>query len=493
MIEHSSTFSNSGIFSISPNHKLYGTLSMNGPSSLLRVWSDSELGLDSHHVQTITGVLDNQMKVTLIDCLRSKSGRRYGDGDFSHYVEFFPHYGIVGSRCFSSSDEFILNISLVLDDAPTLFCDRRSFGSVIVKSDDLEKLRSLDSFEKVPFEYEEPILGYFTGNREIFSAETVIGTISAWNSPSFNAGSPTGVYINNTISVEMDFAHPVDVRDMETRIGKLLRFLEVIVGRPQNLVEVKVSLDQDRRESSTVYINLYPTTERGSDSGESDSHDILIDAVSEPDKFANLMCAWLRCDDTWKAARYRFSDGWRKQNSFDPDRMVGAANMFDLLPSDAVPKEVPLPIDLSTAIEESRELFRGLQKSSKRDAVLGFLGRIKRQSLKDKIRYRSTFITNVIGEWIQDLDRVTDAAVELRNFYVHGDTPDRKRARLERSLGFLTRTLEFVFCASDLLEIGWDLGSWYRRPKVAGHPFCDYLHAYDHNLSVFESHYKSPG
>ena len=494
MTEHDGTFSNSGVFSIFPDHELYGTLSLTGPSSVLRLWSNCDLGLESYNVQTITGVLDDQKRVSLIDCLKLTSGRRFGEGHFSHSVEFFPHYAIVGSQCFSYSDEFISNVSIVVDDATTLFCDRWSFGSEIIKSNDMEKLRSLESFKKVPFEYESPIVGYFTGKREIFSAQTVIGAVSAWNLPGISLGGPAGVHIRNKITVDLDFATPVNISELEIRIGKMLRFLEIIVGRPQNLLEVKIShINGDRHESSSVFLNMHRGVGRGLENDDRGFYDILIDAVREPDEFASLMSAWLRRDDTWQAARFRFSEGWRKQSEYDPDRIVGSANMFDLLPSDAIPVDTPLPNDVDEAVKQFRECFVRLRKSPKRDAVLSFLGRVRKQSLKEKIRYRSRFITDVIGDRIKELDQITDAAVELRNFYVHGDSPDRGTWKLEKFLSFLTNTLEFVFCASDLVELGWDLNSWYRRPKLAGHPFSNYVHSYDQNFSAFKSHYKSSG
>lgn len=494
MNEEKTAFSKNGIFDVFPNRKMYGTLSIDGPSSILRVWSDCELVFESYRVQTITGVLDNQKRVTLIDCLKFKSGSTYGDGDFSHYVEFFPHYGIVGARCFSSSDEFISNVSLVVDGAPTLFCDTRSFGSVILESKDVEKLRSLKAFKGVPFEYERPIVGYFTGKREIFSAETVFGTVSAWNLPGFNMGGPTGVFIRNKISIDLDFVNPVDIREMETRIERVVRFIEVIVGRPQNLNEVNIShIDGDRTERSTVYLNMFCNVDIRLEESDRDFYDILIDAVREPDIFANLLCAWMRREETWNAARFRFSEGWRKRNAYDADRIVGAANMFDLLPSDAIAEDMPLPDEVDEAIRQSRDCFLALQQSPKRDAVLSMLGRVRKQSLKEKIRYRSRFIADVIGDRIKELDQVTDAAVELRNFYVHGDSPDQERWKLEKFLGFLTDTLEFVFCASDLAELGWDLGSWCRRSKLAGHPFTNYVHGYAENLTAFKSHVKSSG
>ena len=85
------------------------------------------------------------------------------------------------------------------------------------------------------------------------------------------------------------------------------------------------------------------------------------------------------------------------------------------------------------------------------------------------------------------MDRITDAAVDLRNLLVHGGQPDQKAKKLREHLVFLTDTLEFVFCASDLVELGWDIQSWTQKSKLYGHPFCIYLDGYKKNLSEFNS------
>lgn len=494
MKENTGRFSRNGFFSISPECKLSGTLSLNGPDSVLHLWADHPFSAESPRVQTITGELDNQKKVSLIDCINIGGKRFFGVRDPWHHCKFFPHYVIVGNRHFSDSAKVIAGTSFVVDDATTLFDDRKSFGSLILKSDDLKKLNSLDVFNEIPFTEESPVIAYYTGKHEIFSADTVIGRVSARHAPSFDIGGPTGVSIRNKIFVDIQFNNPVNILGLDSRIRQVLRFFETVIGRPQNLLEVNIMhMGETAPESSSVYINMYPNRDRDIENRDPDSRDSLIDAAAAPEKFADLTCAWLERDETWRTARLRFSAGWRKQRNYDPDRIVGAANMFDLLPKEALPDDVSLPSELVAAVQECRERFEKLQESPKRDAVLGVLGRIKKQSLKKKIRYRSQFIVNGIGNYIKEIDVATDAAVELRNLYVHGDDGPNQKTKLVGFNNFLTDTLEFVFCASDLVESGWDIAAWHRRPKSVGHPFFNYLYGYAENLSKLKSHYKGSG
>lgn len=474
-----------GFFSVSADRELNGTLSLDGCSSLLHLWSHDLFDINLPERNTITGILENQQKVSLINCVNAGVSRSFGRVGVSQHYNFFPHYVVVGNRHFSHSEKFISRVSIVVDDTSVLFHDRFSFGTNIVKSSEIETLSSLETFDNRSFN-ENSIIAYYTGKEEIFSADTTIGNVSARNAVSFNFGGPTGAHIDNKIFVRLSFPDLVDVAEMNQRIQKVLRFLEIIAGRPQNLLKVNIiDMDQDPPTSFDVYINMQSNWDRETGNREPHFHDILIDAVAQPTKFAELICAWLERDESWRIARARFSTAWGKQRNYDPDRLIAAANMFDLLPKEALPENVPLSSELEEAIQESIRLFEGLLQGEEIDSVRNALGRIKHLPLKQKIRHRSRVLTNLIGPYIPDIDLVTDAAVNLRNFYVHGN--GRKRDKLGQFQTFLTDTLEFVFCASDLAELGWDVASWCRNPKGAGHPFCVYLQNYQDELSKLKA------
>ena len=220
---------------------------------------------------------------------------------------------------------------------------------------------------------------------------------------------------------------------------------------------------------------MYPKHSRRSSIREPDFRDILVDAATDREDFSHLLCEWLLKEETWRIARSRFASGWSRARNYDADRIIGAANMFDLLPDNAVPSNSTLEGCLEDAVRQSRELFKELPHGEK-----SYLGKVKKPTLKEEIRYRSQVISNRIGASIPDIDEVTDAAVDLRNIFVHGSTSSvARKDKLQESIGFLTDTLEFVFCASDLVESGWKIESWHKKQKGAGHPFADYLRASD--------------
>ena len=54
----------SGLFNISPDRKISGTLLLDGPESMLHLWSDSTFNIDTSEsdTTTITGILEDQKK-----------------------------------------------------------------------------------------------------------------------------------------------------------------------------------------------------------------------------------------------------------------------------------------------------------------------------------------------------------------------------------------------------------------------------------------------
>ena len=476
--------SKTGIFFVTPDRKMHGTLTLDGESSVLDLSeiNRSDIKPDPFgEQQTIEGILDNQQWVSLIGCTYYGWSAFGGFEGLAHHHRFFPHFAIVGGPRFNGE---ISRTSFVIDDAKSLFDDRKTFGDLAL---DAERLREVlreggasvadDAF---------PFVSYWTGNLKILSVDTSIGRVCVRHVPTMTLGGgsspPT---MTNKVTVCLDVPNPVSVWELQNVLEQLLRFFGIIVGRPQNLLELEIQQEYDGHlQSSSVYLNMFRDPPEYYEYRKPHSIDILIDAAGEADGFGRLMSTWLDYDKTRNLARARFLAGWRKQRDYDADRMVGAANMFDLLPEDAVPKTSSLSDDLSSAIAKSRCLLKVIPQSEKRDSILGYLGYIaKRPSLKDKIKYRAaTFVTVAIDRAVPEIDLAIDAAVELRNLYVHGNRPDEKRGRLAASIVFLTDTLEFIFGVSELVESGWELGTWYHQ-AFSHHPFAQYLRGYPEDLA----------
>lgn len=481
----SEIYSRNGIFLISSNEEVTGTLTLHGEDSVLHIWATRSLNILPFERETITGILDDQTMVSLIDCLVVSQKEFFGnEGNVQHY-KLFPQYAVIGQRHYSSAEKSISRVQFIIDDAITLFHDYTSFGTVSVPPDQISDIKSIEAFGKIPFEESHVVFSYWTGKFKIFSVNTKVGGISAFHRPTYGMGSSKGASISNEIVIEVEFSEPLSISNLDSEIRNLLRFFDYIAGRPQNLLQLEVADDSDYPRYSAIHINMYPRFSRGDQNQEPSVHGMPISAANDPEEFSHLLRSWLEKDDVWHIARNRFSAGWVR-GRYDPDRLVGAANLFDLLPEEAVPLDTNLENCLEAAIQESRTIFKNLEQSEKRDQILGFLGRLKKPTLKDKIRHRSSIIKCKIGSAIPEIDSLTDAAVDLRNLFVHGGSLDNAKSRkLQESMCFLTDTLEFVFCASDLAEAGWDIKLWQEKPKVLGHPFANYLFSYSKNFSKF--------
>ena len=464
---------------------MQGTLSLDGPNTLLYLWSNSVLNINLSANKTITGILDDQRKVSCLECVIANEGSHGLGHNISYYVQVFPHYVITGHRHFADADNDISEISFVLDDIKTLFKDTDAFGiefgprwhSVLRQIIDSKNLNHAIDIG------DHHLIAYYTGKGEIFSSDTVIGRISAHHAPSVRSGSSDGACIANEIFASIKFDEAINIIDAFSRMYAAVRFFELIVGRAQNFVEVNIYTTDQGPLGSAVYNSNYPRYQRSGRDVEPISYDMLIDAVRDPNVFASVLAAWVKrhIDKTWFTPRWMFFRGWSSR-SYNPERMVSAANTFDLLSEEEFPNNAVLPGELALAVAEAKRIFRDLPQSMDRDNVLNALGRVGKWTLKKKIRHRSRPLLDCIEDKLPELPEVIDEAVNLRNLYVHG-SPPRIRIDCSRVQSFLTDTLEFIFSASDLVEMGWDIASWCQASRHLNHPFGFYIDSYRKNLS----------
>ena len=178
-------------------------------------------------------------------------------------------------------------------------------------------------------------------------------------------------------------------------------------------------------------------------------------------------------------ARVRFATGFEHQRFFSVDRLVGAANMYDILPGSALDVAGPLAEDVAKAKAVARDAFRGLPPSPERASILSALGRLGRPTLRSKIAHRAGIVSGALPTPLTDLDLVVDEAVRCRNHYVHGSTDGLDYVAHADLMTFLTSVLEFLFAASDLIDAGWNIAGWRSRGSVLAHPFNQVLHIWD--------------
>jgi hypothetical protein len=467
-------FKKAGNFTLSTGLKVPGEINLKGAATTLNLYLDSPL--DPHLTQDFTGIFYDQSKVSLIQCITVRSSS-FTKSDERHYHDsLFPHYVIFGNQHINSSDRVIKELRFTVDDAKTIFYDFDSFGAVIDARPHMERIAdAIKSDRKIEIG-DHPQLFYFTGKYEIIAVDTVLGEISVNHGFGGGYPGPGGIQFDNTIWLNISFDSERTVTEAIESVFDSLRFLEVMAGRPQNLLKLEFFPGNTADYSNVLDVYWCMPPRRNPDNESSEPHpaDLPIRAAIDKDEFTIVLKRWLERQNERRVARGRFSTAFAYQNRYCTDRIVGAANMFDIMPRSAYSETVTLDSDLETARDESRKAFKELPNSPERDSVLSALGRIGTLTLKRKIRARADMITDIVGDKFPELDVIVDQAVNCRNHYVHGSEPKFDYEKHIDQVHFFTDTLEFVFAASDLLEAGWDISAWIKRGSTQSHPFGEY-------------------
>lgn len=481
MLEKLKQSKQAGTFSISPNRDVYGELTLAGSNTALYLRDKELIHARAIPDRCIKGILYDLTKVTLVKCNVTSDLCTHSRGKEQYCsASIFPHYVVFGDSHITPNDKTITQVHFVIDDANTLFDDFDAFGTLIDARPFIEQIAHANGLESEITIGPNPKIQYFTGKEEIFAAETVLGRISASHNPSSDFGGPDGVSMKNTIYVTIAFKVAVAFEEAIAHTSTLLRYFEILVGRPQNLIKLNMQIDSEEEYMPYLQVHWSRPPQRFSQHKEVSPHPsfILMDAVRQPDEFSRILSNWLERKHAWQDARGRFSNSFSNQRHYSIDRLVGAANMFDILPSSAVPFDVELSEELERAKVDCQEIFKKLLKSAERDSVLNALGRLGKSALKHKIRHRSQHLLGLF----RDINLITDQAVNCRNHYVHGSKPRFDYSNNFDAVIFFTSTLEFVFATSDLVEAGWNIANWMSTSSTLSHPFAEYRAGYDENL-----------
>ena len=473
-----------GIYQISSDQNLVGELALNGEGTILKVHANEPLHVGN--VEHVKGIAYTGDYITLIDCLSSGHGARYStDGSCQYHADILPHYVSIGSSHLDPEASCIKAIHFTATDLQDLFYDFDAFSTVInalpIIDSVLEERRKMRPVQAG----EHPIVSYYTGKGCVIEAPSSIGKISVHHRPSYGMGGPAGVYIKNRMVVSIEPSEPATFSESLQRMYDIGCFLSVVAGRAQGIKHIQLETSQSV-DGVPVVLSVFPCfpwkTGRKSEYYKPHPGDVPLDPIHAPEEFRAVLANWVERHESWHTARTRYLGCLRKGNNYDFDRLVAAANMFDILPADAAPAKNQLSPELAEAKRACRELLRKIPQGVDRDSVLGALGRMGQPSLPKKVFYRATIVESQLGDKVPDLAFAAGIAVKLRNYFVHGSLDGLEYEKIEPFLAFLTDTLEFVFAASDLIDAGWSALRWSRRSLGSGHSFSRFLTGYKHLL-----------
>ena len=483
-----------------------GHLTIAGKNTILKLLttvpkSDSKNGIQDHH-----GFLNDGSKASLLDCVQT-SFRCFSNGKNAQFeIGFFPHFVFIGDEFFYSHETSIRAIHYTFENSGNFFDRIENFGTIYPTREEFTTILESDHHrrEKIAKEQgspssnfdreigEHPIIQYFSGCFHIAKSKAKVGSVELANRISQNFGGSHGVYINNEITISLTFNNPTNLKNAFKWLDVLHSFFELCLGKRQRYLSIEVELVKEEEsldDPGTRPLQAYWSNCNERISGETTpTHpaDVLVTPTVQRTKFESVLAGWLDNETIVGEARSRFTHHFRS-NHYDVDRIIGSANMFDLLPKTLVPSAVGLDKQTQLAVEDCRKRFKSLPDSSfAQQTVLSALGRVGYPSLRDKILHRAQIITKLDQERFAELHLPCTEAVHCRNHFVHGTKGNFDYGKENYTFIFLTNTLAFVFAISHLVELGWDYRSWRKKGSAISHPFGNYIYSYEMNLSTLK-------
>lgn len=473
-----------GSFDVGDGRTVLGELTINGAATSLYLHDPTFFVVREQARSGLRGILHDRTRVTVLgSSIRSELGSAIRYGQSFNFAELAPAYIVSGSRHLSAADAEVSKITFHVDDAETIFYDFDAMSMVIDPRPLIEAVVGANAMKINRTIATGPAaeIAFFGGRIELASVPAPFGHVRIHHQPT--PSHPLAIHevgIRNRTLIEVGFDEPRTLIDALDPVMSVLRFVNILAGRPQNVDGIWLDTIHEGAPSRLdLYWTHRPNRPSAWEARPPHPAEILIPIVERPGEFATVLERWLRDDGARREARLRFSNAFDQQRSFPIDRMVGAANMFDILPDEAFPPAPAITRDIEDARTVARLAFRRLPISPERESVLNALGRIGRPSLRSKVRHRGEIVSGALRQPLAHLDLVIDEAVRCRNHYVHGSAGGFDYAKHGSTFTFLAGALEFLFAASDLIDAGWDIAGWRSRGGVLAHPFSQILHSWD--------------
>ena len=480
-----------GKFELANDRKVFGQLTVAGEATRLSLQDDGPLGKLDFPNTFMHGILHDFKKVTLLDCTQMENTTIRSHESVSHRSVIAPLKILIGNRHLNPEDLIVKSISFAIGDAWILFHDYKAFGFDKSAKQNIVGIVKEESGANA-IVGDDPRIVYFTGKKSIVDVDTCIGKVYVQHCPGWDIGGAHGIRIDNKIFISISFPNLLTADAAIQRLIQLLRFLELMIGRAQESSNVYLQLTPE--ESLPIEL-LWTFAPSKPELGGRVPHafDVLIDPINEPENFATVMRNWLSSDGERGHARARFLTSFRNHNVYDIDRLIRAANMFDLLPTSAIQADVELSPELVEAKKVCRELFLKLPKTLERESMLNSLGRIGKLSLKHKVLSRARFLIDGMSDTFPELEKVLATAVDCRNHYVHGNQLKIDNEKIPGLTTFLTDALEFVFAVSDLNDMGWNAYAYIFKLTTMSHALGAFRVDYAERLRALNLYGKNWG
>ena len=462
-------------------------------SNVVSIADDKFVRID--HGESLHGVSEAG-RVSLLDCIGggTLSCTRLGNQKVMYHGDVAFRYALFGREYLSAEQSCIRGIQFTLEGVESsVFWGNSAFETII--SPDKEILdvirRKRPEYLKGDFVEKKAYVSYFTGKFDVLPrCETALGVVRVGRSIGFNG---YGFNVQKTPSISITFNEPQTLEGAWDKMRELRQFFSWMMGYTPAWKDVRVftsELDKDGfLKAPDSFLDVFGSNEWREVPEGARRSGTLIDALCSPSHFIEVMRNWLvrNTDPNRKRANVRF---WAclpgAGNRFLEDRIVSAANTFDLLPTEDKPETPPLESNLDGVLNEARKKIKAMPDGAQRDDILNALGRIRaNRRLRDVVEYRAEVVLAHFGEEaLKQFKEVIRLAVQCRNYYTHGGYGQQSISVDFSDLGlvcFLAETLEFIYGTSELLCCGWDPTTSARDER---HPLGGYVPFYERNRSI---------
>jgi hypothetical protein len=472
-----------GFFKLN-NNEIFGTVNLQEEDTLITFKSKTPIP-DLSGFDTLTGIGFNHKAISCLQCIDAGFQHEFHNGGIEYTASAFPHYVSVGDATLNNTETTIIEVSFTTNDLSTLFNDRDAFGHLFATKSQLQDLLTtnhemvkatsgLKHEFKPPKILDNPHIFYWTGNLDIYECQTEIGLLTIHHNPSFSVDGKSGISCTNNITANIKYGTPINFDKAIDNISTFARFFSIIAGRTQKASNIKVKKINSVSESYLdIYCSYGPSI---SPAPLQSAKDIPVSPIHRPEEFSIVLKNWINRENEWCVGRIQHLNGMNKNRSYDTDRLVSAANTFDILPSNATLPNKEISQEYKTARDECINILESLPTSDDRAAAIGVMKRWGRANLRSKVLHRASIIKANFSQIPSEIDRVLVLAIKTRNHFVHG-SDDFKYEKYEDFLPLFTDALEFVFSASDLIECGWNPIAWQKTRPSSSHTYSYFINS----------------
>jgi hypothetical protein len=455
--------------------RLPGQVTLAGRDSKLEVFSDHHIHLPKEKMQTIRGVARSGEKVTICNAIGAEmSGSSFYYGTTKHFISLFPHHVAIGPRHIDAERKIVSRISFTTTGAINLFYDHGAFGSSSSKNirrlmpDWAKKDRRKITYNRIY---------YYADRGPIVSAKSKDYEIVVFNGGTFSSPSPKGISVKNEVRIALNFKKAVSLEDALHAAHEFRILCEFLSHAKQCIQNVRIQHKNSERQEGEI--TLHSSYEESGSGQEADFRDNLISGGFHRGEFKQVIERWL-AKPTHASARQRVIQNMREE-IYTIDRLVGAANAFDILPEFNVAK--PLPARATKILSKLKTDAKNLPVPYN-EQILNSLGRVKAQTLRKKIEAHFSSLPKPLKQRLPDMLLVIEHCVRARNYFVHGTPPKISVDATHQQIFFLTDTLEFIFVISELAKCGWKYDRWIKEPGWGR--YRQYLQSYELSLGAFK-------